>query len=76
MAKLNNMVMEEPVELDEDQLESVTGGIEELELMRCPNCGSFRVRKNRTPGRGAAPGFSYYKCLDCGNIVNANDDQQ
>lgn len=63
MSKLNYLYNDEPVELDEEQLEAVAGGLEhEFKMIKCPQCFGENVVKRTNPGRG---GISYYKCLDC-----------
>ena len=63
MASLDYFYNDEPLELDEDQLESVTGGLgRKFSSVKCPQCFRENVVKRTNPGRG---GVFYYKCLDC-----------
>ena len=56
---------EEGIELNDEQLEAVSGGACTKETIRCPNCGSTNITKRAV---GVAHRVSGYRltCIDCG----------
>lgn len=56
------------LELSEEQLASVTGGVTERAIIKCPHCGSTNIIPFYSPTKGTA-----YLCCDCYNTINLKD---
>lgn len=48
------------LELNEKELENVSGGNDEIKIITCPHCGSMNVVPFHSPSKGTA-----YLCCDC-----------
>ena len=57
-----NLAKAEGVELNEEQLEAVSGGGCNISTDKCPECGSKKVKRVKDLER------SKYECLECGNV--------
>ena len=56
------------LELTEEQLESISGGIVENLNIECPYCGSKNIIPFHSPSKGTA-----YLCCDCYRSINIKD---
>jgi len=56
------------LELTEEQLKSISGGIAEKVDMQCPYCGSSNIIPFHSPTKGTA-----YLCCDCYRSINLNE---
>ena len=56
------------IELSEEQLEAVTGGVTETLNIKCPHCGSTNIIPFHSPTKGTA-----YLCCDCYHSISLNE---
>lgn len=59
---------EKDLELTEEQLKAISGGVTEKLGIKCPHCGSTNIIPFHSPTKGTA-----YLCCDCYNSINISE---